>query len=475
MTKEKQTLNYYEIMSEAYASDIDAIEKTKQITTGLNENYFMSTGMLVSDLVMTGGVSSGMYSVSGPEQSAKSTESMEILGSAIKDDVPFIFEFDAEGSIDPDYTPRILGIENLNEILGVRNPKTNKWIIKPRIRYYTTSVLETVFETIQHHLNILPDKIYLNEKDQWYLVFRRKKTQISKMKELQKLGLNNHDKNLYTQTGMYWCPVPDNDPNFQAMYIIDSLPSLLPENIDEEKDKGNAMSVEAREFAKYLKRVVGKLRKKHAVLFCVNQLREKPMAYGNPWYEPCGNAIKFYSSVRNQMWHRAVSGVPGSWSQKEKSIFNSKAEDCYDYKLMRNIKNKKGTPYLEGWFRVWTRDHEGKGRGFDKVFDTYQYLSMTGQILPGKKKNLFKLPFKRTNFEMDFMTFKLLILAEITKDKNLIKKAKLLLNTKKLPNIREWCFRQIKDKEAFKLLFNKMNKGSDDIEDDINEEDLEDE
>ena len=462
-------LDFY---SEVYAKEIDQNEKKLQIIAGMEEGGRLSSGLLVFDLVMGGGLVPAMYSISGPEQSAKSTNSFHVLKSALQYNIPLIFYFDAENAVDQTYTGGILGVNDLTDVFGLRAGKNKGWLKRPRVRYYDTSVLEKVFKTIKKQLDELPDKIYRQDTDCWYLVFKRKKEEIARMKEMQKHGLSQPDKALFTESGQYWCPI-DKDDRFQALFIIDSYPSLLLEAIDEDEDEGNALAIEARGFSKWIKRVKGKLKKKRAILWGVNQVRKNPMDKYNPEYEPGGEALKFYSDVRNQIRHRSPKGeLLGAFEEEEASVFSSKRKDTYHYKKLKNTKNKKGTPKMEGWMRVWVSDHKRKAHGFDPVFDTYQYLVMTQQA-SGNRKDKLKIELKGLEkFTFTWASFKALILAVHFGDKELVKLMKDSLGVKKLPDIRQMCFDQIQSGEAFNLMARESDEGK--LEQDF-VEDLEDE
>lgn len=464
-----------------YEKALDKTEKELQIVTGMDEGDRLSSGMLVFDLVMGGGLVPAMYSISGPEQSAKSTTSFHVLKNALLYKIPMILYFDAENAVDKTYTGQILGVKDMTDIIGLRAGKNKGWIKKPRIRYYDTAVLENVFKAIQSQLNDLPDKIYRADTDMWYLVFKRKKEEVNRMKEMQKRGLAKHDPALYTESGQYWCPIGKDD-RFQAIFFIDSYPALLLESIDEETNEGNALAVEAQGFSKWIKRVKGKLKKKRAILWGVNQVRLKPMSKGNPEYEPGGEALKFYSDVRNQIRHRSpnTSELPGVFTEDEPSIFNPKRKDTYHYKLLKNTKNKKGTPKMAGWMRVWVSDHKRKAHGFDPVFDVFQYLVMTKQV-SGNRKTKMKINspspiFKSlAKFTFTWESFKALILALHFGDKDLIKSMKEALEVKKLPDIRALCAEQIASGEAFELMVreteSEMEDEVEDLEDDLEIED----
>jgi hypothetical protein len=359
--------------------------------------------------------------------------------------------------------------KKLKDVFGQRNDDGG-WIVPPRARYYDSSNLEVVFRAIKRALIRLPGKRYLPERKQWFLVFDRTKHHQEIRK---KMGFTEgHDQKLFSETKQYWHKVDDGD--LQAIFFIDSLAALVPDVVedDEEKD-GSGIAFDAREFSKWIKQVKGKLRSRHAAIFVVNQLRENPMAkFGPKESEPGGNAPRFYSDVRNRIDARSV---PPGWARQqgkngfdkadvgvEESVEFEGGEDLYQYKHIKNIKNKKGTPYLEGMSRVWIKDGDGKARGFDPVYDTYQYLLMTGQVKTvgkGKKKEyeISLLPGK----SLDWFGFKCLILAETENNKELwayLRKEYKLKDTVKKKGVerplrlRKWCFNQVRKGLAFKLM-----------------------
>jgi len=461
-SKSKSSKNTLSPLAQFMSDAVDATEKSLQLVNTTGDQLKISTGILVYDLINGGGVGAGMYTTSGPEQSAKSTVGISVLNSAVKAKIPVIMYFNAEGTLDPDYTARLFGVKSLAGLLGERDNNGN-WIIKPKIRYYTENVLETVYKTIQRTLNALPDKVYRQERKNWYLVFERTKVGIAAMKSM---GLN-YDPKLYTKTGMYYCEAPDD--KLQAIIMIDSYPSLVTRAIMEEESEGNGMAVDALAYSKWVKRVNGLLKAKAATIWGINQVRLNPgERFGNPEYEPCGNALKFYSTNRCRVNKRAVSGVKvgdGAWSENEKSII--KGEDTYHYKHIKNIKNKGGTSNLEGWMRIWVDNGKGKGFGIDPVFDTYAYLVMTGQLVGSRKKG-FNIVFKSSVDDDPKINRKELYSWELFKRTILAETGLLEVKTKEKfkSDIRATCFKQLKSGLATQLFaFARNNDESGDLED----------
>jgi hypothetical protein len=219
--------------------------------------------------------------------------------------------------------------------------------------------------------------------------------------------------------------------------------------------------------------VVGKLRAKRAVIFGVNQIRKAPMVmFGSPEYEPCGEALKFNSSVRHWIGSRAVPlewrSEPKNSKISEEPSVEGRGVDQYAYKYVCNKKNKTYTPFLECWTRVWIKDSKGKGRGLDPVFDTAQFLFNVGLAKRGRKN---VVEFTKTKEKLhplngmvlEWSDFKVLVLAEEYKDKDIIEKAAKIYKKCKLDkpfNIRKFCFKILKDGTASALMNDKLAQTS---------------
>ena len=217
--------------------------------------------------------------------------------------------------------------------------------------------------------------------------------------------------------------------------------------------------------------------------------------HNSPEYEPGGEALKFYSSVRLQSRPRAV---PSGWDQgvtdtgnktsefgQERSVVG-RGKDKYAYIYIKNTKNKVGTPLLGTWMRIWYSDGNSRPHGYDPVFDTFTYLKMTGRIA-GKRKDKrgFKILLDVPELKGKAFTweeFKLLIVAsEFPKMKIFVpaKKDKLeerivseyaLSHFKfkgKIPDLRKALFKEVKSGECYNLVNNSTS--ADDDDEDIEE------
>ncbi len=281
----------------------------------------VQSGALALDLVLGGGWPGGRWSVAfGPEGGGKSTLSFFAMASAVKQGVP-VFHFDAEGAADPSYMNRI-GLKTD----WIREAEKGKRVL---YRCFQPDYGEQVFRFL-HRL----------------------------LKEM-----------------------PDPEPNkIQAMFVIDSLPSLMPERLYE-NDEGSPMAQQAKMYADNIKLIRSLLASKNCVLYAVNQIRTKPgVTYGNPEYEPCGETPKHASDVRLRISKRAVPTGKGGPIEEER-CWDGRGMDRYVYTLARTIKNKMFSPFRETWMRIWFEEKGAPGRGIDPFYDTYQYLKMTGQLI----------------------------------------------------------------------------------------------
>lgn len=387
---------------------LDAIEKH----VGLSESSMeaggrLSTGNLMLDIILGGGITAGWYTNFGQEQSCKTTGAVTIMSAAINADVPILYYWDYEGSASPDYIENIMrniGVKSdVKSIFGVRDEKTGKYIVPPRVRYKSEAVAEKFFDTLASLERKLPDKKKIGS--QWYYIYED-------TKDNRKVVGNNYDMNYWRKTQKL--RVPAEDGALQALILVDSYPAMLPETQDVE-DPNNAIATQARMFADQLKRVKGRMRGKRIAVIGINQLRKVPMAmYGPTENEPCGEALKLYSDVRLKFTSRSLSGAPEAKGkgqvEEEPSVTIENGVDNYRYIHVRGHKNKLSRPYLEQWLRLWITDGHGNAQGFDPVFDTYQYLKLTGQ-LSGKRAKM-QLQFKGNvaSKAIDWMDFKTLIL-----------------------------------------------------------------
>lgn len=434
-------------LTQMYAQRLDEIDKKLKLSSNTSHPWSrMSTGCLVADYIMGGGIVPGMYQIAGPEQSAKTTLCHHTFGQSLLLPLSLREFWDAENAVDATYSGNIWQF-----------PMSS--IFPKHARYYDENVLEDFFDHFASALRSIPNKRWSEEAQCFTYQIPKGKEGSAQSKALRDIGLKA-DSSLADDSFIYF-PTENSYP--EGIVFVDSWVSLILEEVDDQLEgskKGKAMAVVARKFAEQLPRVVGKLRRKAIILFGVNQIREKPgVLYGSPEYEPGGSALKFYSMVRNQVRARA-SHDNTSW-KKDKDNTAVYVEDSplggkdyYQFKKMKNTKNKFSTPFLEGWIRIWTKDNTGQGRGIDPVFDTAEFLRLTGYWLDSKRKPIKSVSGSSTakiivdvppinEKILSWEEFKMLIIAEITHDKELTEKVMKLLKLSKPFGLRKWCRDQL--------------------------------
>lgn len=415
----------------------------------------MHSGSLVMDLVFGKGITAGWYTVFGPEQSCKSTGAMTVLIAAVQSSVPFLTYWDFEGSGAADYITHQLKTNktglSIEDVFGQRDPRTGKWIIKPRVRYHKPQVAEKFFNYLYKLMRRLPDKV--NISGQWYYIYED-------TKENRKIVGDLYDKNYWRATKMLRVEAPDGQ--LQAVAICDSYPAMLSDKLDDE-DKNSGMAAQARMFAEQLKRVKGRMSAKRVAVIGINQLRQKPgVMYGSPDYEPCGDALKYFSDARLKFSARALSGVPyvncKGQIYEEQSILGKKKRDEYRHIHIRGHKNKLGMPYVEGWLRLWIKDGNEEPRGFCPVWDTFMYLDSTNQVThKSRSKIMLKIKKHENAKPMDWMDFKMLILGSKKQQKEICEKYGL-----KWFDLRAFCIKQMQDGEGMALYIEAKKSESED-------------
>jgi RecA/RadA recombinase len=356
----------------------------------------MSTGSLSLDLVMGGGIRAAWYTNFGPEQSAKTTGSLLMLSSAIKNNVPLTALRDFEGSTG-NSVPYVTSIMKTNgvpmdriQLFGQKDQKTGKWLVAPRIRYSASTRGVGFFNWFVAVLTRLPDKKMLE--NEWWLVYEDNKENQAKYGKYGTKGMNKkYGKGIYIKAP---------DGGLQGLVVLDSYPNMNPDYKDDE-ESDNSLALAARMFSKNLPRVKGYLASKKVAVIGVNQLRDVPMAmYGPSESEPCGKALKYNSDVRLRWYPRGLNVAP-FWPTEDKKNKGLEVErsieggkDRYKYIHVKAAKNKLSEGGRETVLRLWTKDDQGVAHGVDPVHDTIYYLFQTGQLLAQGAKD------KRNNLKL---------------------------------------------------------------------------
>lgn len=413
----------------------------------------MSTGSLCLDLVMGGGIRAAWYTNFGPEQSAKTTGSLLMLASAIKNNVPLTALRDFEGSTG-NSVPYVTSIMKTNgvpmdrvQLFGQKDQKTGKWLVAPRIRYSASTRGVGFFNWFVAVLTRLPDKKMLN--GEWWLVYEDTKENQAIYGKYGTKGMNKkYGKGIY---------IPAPDGGLQGLVVLDSYPNMNPDYKDEE-ESDNSLALAARMFSKNLPRVKGYLASKKVAVIGVNQLRDVPMAmYGPSESEPCGKALKYNSDVRLRWYPRGLNAGP-LWPTEDKKNKGMEVErsidggkDTYKYIHVKAAKNKLSEGGRETFLRLWTKDSQGVAHGVDPVHDTIYYLFQTGQCVSVKatdKRNHLKLNLghKEESEKLTWDQLKLMILGDKKQMKTTCEEVGI-----KPRNLRGWLFKQMASGEGERL------------------------
>lgn len=430
---------------------LDAISRRQGVEANLMEDVTpMSTGNLMLDLLLGGGLRPGLYINSGFEQSCKTTGCFSMAGAAIKQEIDStLFDYEGSGATSKPYIANILktlGIKaTKQEIFGVKDDE-GRWIKTPMLRYIPETVGEKFFNWVSEVLRDLPDKRYVAK--QWWLVYDETKENKTAVGAYADASMNKR----YGKG--YWVKAKDGKP--QALIIPDSFAAMNPENNDEE-EANKSLGLLARMFSHHLPRIKGRLAKKMVIILGTNQLREIPMAmYGPKEKEAAGQALRYNSDVR-LWWQPLWSNIPFNPTftaendedklELERAI--SGGTDRYKYFRVRGFKNKLSSGAgRKVWLRLWVEDSKGEARGFDPFFDTMHYLRSTGQLSGKNRKTIFiKLDGQTGNGKStDWMTLKRWVLGSKEDMKDISTK----LGYKPM-DLRKFCFTQIESGKAFEL------------------------
>lgn len=385
---------------------LEKVVKVQSVTLGKEDR--LSTGLICADLLYgKGGIAPGMHTMAGPEQSAKTTFAIWVLAHSIDQKAGLRVLWDSENSSGSsvDYVENIFRqagvVVSGAEIFGIK--KDGKFISKPLVYYRDEGSMDVFFDWFAAMLRRLPDKRF--EEGKWWYVYEGSRENKAAYKDRMDRHMSSKNDAVY---------IPAKDGSLQAIVLQDSWPALLPESMDTDDPKAG-MALQAREFSKHLPRIKGKLRAKRVALIGINQLREKPgVMYGDPLYEPGGQALRFNSDTRIWMNPRALSGVPfhpkGKGQIQEEPGING-GTDIYRYVHVKARKNKLSVPGLEMWFRIWVRDAKGRARGFCPVWDTFYAMHLCGMLTGKLEKMTLNLPgLGEAKKPINWLEFKTLVL-----------------------------------------------------------------
>jgi hypothetical protein len=133
MTKKSTTntnqFDYYHYLNES----LDEISRRQGVDVDLMDAVKpMSTGTLILDLILGGGIRPAMYTSAGWEQSCKTTGALSIIASAIKQGVPLISHWDFEGCVIGNTTFSVEGkpiqLQEIFDLTDVSTWPEDSWV-----------------------------------------------------------------------------------------------------------------------------------------------------------------------------------------------------------------------------------------------------------------------------------------------------------------------------------------------------------
>lgn len=306
----KERLSLLHAQSKALGKKYDCAPIT--LAKGGYVNGAVSFGSVATDLITGGGLPPArMTTGAGPSMSGKSTLGYQLSSNATRNRIPVIY-LDHEASADAKYLTA-LGL-NLEEASG-----------EGLFLYSQPVTGEDSYRYMHQIMDVFPDK----------------------------------------NTSEFAPP--------QAIIIVDSFAGMIPEAQDEDPSKKMQMAAIAKIHAWGLPLIKAKLSKKNIALFGTNQLRKTPgVVYGNPEYEPGGEALTFYADLKLR-----VRGKGKATQERGRSMRHTNIEVS---------KNKQFPP----WLKIEDQLQIAFGYGFDRFYDGLAFLKQTGQI--SLKKESKKTP-----------------------------------------------------------------------------------
>ena len=174
-----------------------------------------------------------------------------------------------------------------------------------------------------------------------------------------------------------------------CLIVIDSVPALVP-SIDYENDfeKDNGMRGTLAKFLyKWQREIIPTLKANDIDLMLINQTRVKGTTFTGAQIldEPCGDAIKFYASVRIRFGKRKFVDEEGeeltnsTKAGQEKNA--STGQGASGYRIMFSfLKNKTAPTTRGGGFITYMFDQSGKQAYVDITRDMFNIATKFGMI-----------------------------------------------------------------------------------------------
>lgn len=280
------------------------------LCTGSRVQDAISFDSLCLDLITGGGAPPGRLTyLRGPEKGGKSTVINHLMKSCLKSRT-HVGHGDAEGATDPLYMAEIWG-KSMND---------------PRVVPY------------YHYLP--PDT-----GEQLFTLFRRAILRIP-------LATEGH---------------------VQAMFVCDSLASLLPRAIAENEDNKQSARL-AEMLSRMFPLIKSVVSKRRCAFVYTNQIRKSPQQmFGNPEYSPGGESPKHYADLRIRIAQTVVPENQRAKGGKNNAYLLHKGRNLFVYSKVGVEKNKHFPPFKDTVVRI------NIGKGIDREYDVMRYLQETGQ------------------------------------------------------------------------------------------------
>ena len=238
------------------------------------------------------------------------------------------------------------------------------------------------------------------------------------------------------------------------VFFYDSLAAAVSEELIENDEAGSKPYLAAL-LSRYIPMIRSRLKRANAAFIGINQLRENPRArFGNPLYEPGGNSPTFYADLK--LWLETVGKAKRIDDPKKEHPITPKDSkffkaggyfleenpdgtvDKYRFTHIKTVKNRVFPPLKETFMRVWVEENGITGRGIDPVWDTIRFYEEVGLA---KFNSMDDVELKGVSYAYwDLKT-------EILKNPDLGLEARSLIDSG----------------EAFKLYFNRLSGGGQEV------------
>jgi len=302
----------------------------------------VSSGSLAIDVVLGGGLVPGFRTnFFGKEQGGKSTALYNVARSCVEAEIHCVF-YDWEGSTDADRVERMgLRVNWLAEMES-KAPVLFRYYNKMRDG-------EQMFHHARQIMEALPDRA---------------------------------------------------SGPAQVAFFCDSLPTVLPRAQADDPETG-ANALRARLYSNELPLIKSTLSAKHCLWLDTNIMKSNVRpGMGSNEYEMCGGAVQHLSDTRI----KAIKTIPpfqgdhnrgkGEFKHyiEEEPCWDGIGIDRYNFSRYYVTKHKGFSPFRETFVRMWVEQRGEPGRGFDPVYDVFEYLRLTGQITYNRQKLSILLP-----------------------------------------------------------------------------------